>query len=50
MPVMGIGGITAANAAAIITAGAAGVAVIGAVMSAQDPESAARAVAVAVHA
>ena len=50
MPVMGIGGITAANATAIITAGAAGVAVIGAVMSAQDPESAARAVAVAVHA
>jgi thiamine-phosphate pyrophosphorylase len=50
MPVMGIGGITAANATAIITAGAAGVAVIGAVMSAQDPESAARAVAVAVRA
>lgn len=50
MPVIGIGGITAANAAAIIAAGAAGVAVIGTVMSAQDPESAARAVAVAVHA
>lgn len=50
MPVMGIGGITAANATGIITAGAAGVAVIGAVMSARDPEGAARAVAVAVRA
>lgn len=50
MPVIGIGGITAANATAIVAAGAAGVAVIGAVMSARDPESAARAVAVAVHA
>ena len=42
MPVIGIGGITAANAGAIIRAGAVGVAVIGAVLSASDPESAAR--------
>ncbi len=41
-PVIGIGGITAANAGAIIRAGAVGVAVIGAVLSAGDPESAAR--------
>ena len=41
-PVVGIGGITAANAAGIIRAGAVGVAVIGAVLSAGDPESAAR--------
>jgi len=42
MPVIGIGGITAANVSAIIRAGAVGVAVIGAVLSASDPESAAR--------
>jgi len=42
MPVIGIGGITAGNAAEIIAAGAVGVAVIGAVLSATDPESAAR--------
>jgi thiamine-phosphate pyrophosphorylase len=43
MPVIGIGGITAANASLIETAGAAGVAVIGAVLSAADTEQAARA-------
>ncbi len=49
-PVIGIGGITAANAPQIINAGAVGVAVIGAVLSAADPESAARVVAAAVRA
>jgi len=42
MPVIGIGGITAGTAAQIIRAGAAGVAVIGAVVGAPDPERAAR--------
>ena len=42
MPVIGIGGITAGTAAQIICAGAAGVAVIGAVLGATDPEAAAR--------
>jgi len=43
IPVIAIGGITAANAASIIRAGAAGVAVLGAVWEASDPETAARA-------
>ncbi|HEV8266290.1 MAG TPA: thiamine phosphate synthase [Gemmatimonadales bacterium] len=43
VPVIGIGGITAANAARIVGAGAAGIAVIGAVLGAPDPEAAARA-------
>lgn len=42
IPVVGIGGITAENAAAVIQAGAAGVAVILAVVGAADPEAAAR--------
>ncbi|MFO7917205.1 MAG: thiamine phosphate synthase [Anaerolineae bacterium] len=42
IPVVGIGGITADNAAAVIEAGAAGVAVISAVVAAQDPRAAAR--------
>lgn len=42
MPVIGIGGVTAGNAAGIIRAGAVGVAVIGAVLGAPDPEDAAR--------
>ena len=50
IPVIGIGGITAANAPQIISGGAAGVAVIGAVLSAPDPESAARALAAAARA
>src|SRR6266566_2872334 len=41
-PVIGIGGITAANARAIVAAGAAGVAVIGGVLGAADPEESAR--------
>jgi thiamine-phosphate pyrophosphorylase len=43
VPVIGVGGIAAANAGAIVRAGAAGVAVIGAVLAAPDPERAARA-------
>jgi thiamine-phosphate pyrophosphorylase len=42
MPVIGIGGIVSGNAAEIMHAGAVGVAVIGAVIGAPDPECAAR--------
>jgi thiamine-phosphate diphosphorylase len=42
-PVIGIGGITAANARSIIDAGATGVAAIGAVLGASDTAAAARA-------
>ena len=42
VPVVAIGGITAANARPLLTAGAAGVAVIAAVVAASDPERAAR--------
>src|SRR6267378_4472296 len=42
LPVIGIGGITAANAGAVVHAGAVGVAVIGAVWSASDTTAAAR--------
>src|SRR5512143_2688625 len=42
MPLIGIGGIGAGNASLILRAGAAGVAVIAAVLGAADPESAAR--------
>jgi thiamine-phosphate diphosphorylase len=48
VPVIGVGGITAANAPHIIRAGAAGVAVIGAVLAAPDPEAAARELRAAV--
>ena len=41
VPVIGIGGITAQNAGQIIRAGAAGVAVIGAVLGPRDPQAAA---------
>jgi thiamine-phosphate pyrophosphorylase len=47
VPVIGIGGITPANAAVIARAGAAGVAVMGAVLGAPDPEAAARALSAA---
>ncbi len=50
VPVIGIGGITAPNASSVMRAGAAGVAVIGAVLGAADPEAAARAVGVAARA
>jgi thiamine-phosphate pyrophosphorylase len=43
IPVVGIGGITIDNAPPVIHAGAAGVAVISAVMRADDPEAAVRA-------
>src|SRR6059036_1083658 len=42
-PVIGIGGVTAANAPALARAGAAGIAVIGAVWDASDPAAATRA-------
>ena len=42
IPVVGIGGIDAGNAAEVVRAGAAGVAVISAVMRAADPEAATR--------
>jgi thiamine-phosphate pyrophosphorylase len=42
LPVVAIGGITLENAGAVIQAGAAGVAVISAVVGAPDPEAAAR--------
>jgi thiamine-phosphate pyrophosphorylase len=48
MPVIGIGGIAPANAPLVIRAGAAGVAVMGAVLGALDPEAAARALSAAV--
>jgi thiamine-phosphate pyrophosphorylase len=43
LPSVGIGGVTAENAAEVIGAGAAGVAVISALLGARDPELAARA-------
>jgi len=48
VPVIGIGGVTARNGAEITRAGAAGVAVIGAVLGAPDPEAAARQISAAV--
>ena len=42
IPIVGIGGITAANAAPVTEAGAAGVAVIREVVASDDPEAAAR--------
>jgi thiamine-phosphate pyrophosphorylase len=50
MPVLGIGGITAANAADVIRAGAAGVAVISAIFGAREIEEAAGAIRAAVDA
>jgi thiamine-phosphate diphosphorylase len=48
VPVIGIGGITVTNAATLTAAGAAGVAVIEAILGAQDPEAAARALRAAL--
>jgi thiamine-phosphate pyrophosphorylase len=48
MPVLGIGGITALNASAIMGAGAAGIAVLGAIWDASDPAVAARALRSAI--
>lgn len=42
IPVLGIGGITAANCAEVIAAGAVGVAVISAILDSDDPEGEAR--------
>lgn len=44
VPWIGIGGIDATNAAAVISAGAVGVAVVSAIAAAGDPEAAARAI------
>jgi thiamine-phosphate diphosphorylase len=49
IPVVGIGGITSANAGYVILAGAAGVAVIGAILDADDPRRAAEELRVAVQ-
>jgi thiamine-phosphate pyrophosphorylase len=48
IPVIAIGGVTAANAGALMRAGAAGVAVLGAVWSASDPTAATRALRAAI--
>ncbi len=50
LPVVGIGGITADNAAEVLAAGAAGVAVLSAVAGAADPAAATRELADAVRA
>ncbi|MCH7608903.1 MAG: thiamine phosphate synthase [Chloroflexi bacterium] len=42
LPLLGIGGITAANAPGVIAAGATGVAVVTGVLAAGDPQAAAR--------
>jgi thiamine-phosphate pyrophosphorylase len=49
VPVIGIGGITTANARSVIDAGAIGIAVIGAVLGPTDPEVAAREVLNAIR-
>lgn len=49
-PMVGIGGVSAENAARIVSAGAEGVAVVSAICSAPSPEEAARALARAVAA
>ncbi len=48
LPVIGIGGITAENAGQVVEAGASGVAVIGAIIEAQQPFEAARTLADAI--
>ena len=50
MPVIGIGGISAQNAAEVIRAGAAGVAVISAIFGAPDVKRATREIWDALHA
>lgn len=49
VPAVGIGGIDAGNAAAVVRAGADGVAVVSAICAAADPQAAAEAVAAAVR-
>ncbi len=48
IPVIGIGGITAATAGDVVRAGAVGVAVVGAILRARDPKCAARDLSAAV--
>ncbi len=48
VPVIAIGGVKAGNAGALIRAGAAGVAVVSAIVAADDPEQAARTLRTAV--
>lgn len=48
LPVVGIGGINAANAGSVVHAGASGVAVMSAILKADDPEVAARELRAAV--
>ncbi|MCH8974885.1 MAG: thiamine phosphate synthase [Chloroflexi bacterium] len=50
LPLLGIGGITAANAPGVIAAGATGVAVVSCVLAADDPQEAARALCESVQA
>lgn len=50
LPVIGVGGIDAGNAGSVVKAGAAGVAVMSAILRAPDPESAARSLREAVDA
>ncbi len=49
-PIVAIGGLTSANAATVVEAGAHGVAVISALLAAPDPEAAARSLRAAVDA
>ena len=49
VPVVGIGGITAANAAEVMQAGASGVAVISAILGSTDPANSSAQLAAAVH-
>ena len=49
IPLVAIGGVTAGNAAAVIAAGADGVAVVSAICGAADPQAAARAIRRAVE-
>ncbi len=49
IPIVGIGGVTADNAAELIRAGAAGVAVVSAVMGARDPGGATKDLLSAIH-
>lgn len=50
VPVVGIGGVTPANAGEVAATAAAGAAVVGGVMAAPDPEAAARALLAPFHA
>lgn len=48
LPAVAVGGLSADRAAQVMAAGAAGVAVVNAIFKADDPESAARAIAIAI--